>query len=177
MTPRLAPALLRVPAAIAGHLLSLLALFILVAAPPAEAAKARTRVEIRVIEATPGPAANQKVDPKLKALARDFRSLPFQELKQRDAHRKVMSPGERVMFEFPGPKGERRFLVVSSHGEQRGGKLRFQLAIPELKFDTLVAVPDGGTLLVGGPRHGDKTIFFAVTAHKAIGTRAQGKRR
>lgn len=176
MTPRLVSPRMRLPVALTGHLLSLLALFVLIAAPPAEAARARTRVEIRVIEATPGAAGNQKVDPKLKALARDFRSLPFKELKQRDSHRKVMSAGERVMFEFPGPKGERRFLVVSSHGEQRGGKLRFQLSIPELKFDTLVAVPDGGTLLVGGPRHGDKTIFFAVTAHKAIGTRGQGRR-
>ncbi len=160
-----------------GHLLAFCALFVLVAAPPAQAAKARTRVEIRVIEATPGSPAKQKVDPKLKALAKDFKSLPFKELKQRDAHQKVMSPEERVMFEFPGPKGERRFLVVSSHGEQRGGKLRFQLSIPELKFDTLVAVPDGGTLLVGGPRHGDKTIFFAVTAHKSIGTSGRIKRR
>lgn len=175
MTTRFAPRLARLPAACAGHLLSLAALFVLVAAPPAEASRSsRTRVEIRVIEATPGPSANQKVDPKLKALAKDLKQLPFQEVRQRDAHRKVMSPNERVMFEFPGPKGERRFLVVSSHGEQRGGKLRFQLSIPELKFDTLVAVPDGGTILVGGPRHGDKTIFFAVTAHKAIGTR-QGR--
>lgn len=159
-----------------GHALALCSLLVLMGAPPAEAARARSRVEIRVIEATPGSSASQTVDPKLKALAKDFRSLPFTSLKQRDAHQKVMSPGERVMFEFPGPKGERRFLVVSSHGEQQGGKLRFQLAIPELKFDTLVAVPDGGTLLVGGPRHGDKTIFFAVTAHKSIGTRAQGRR-
>lgn len=159
---------------ILGLPLSLLAVFALVAAPAAEAAPGRTRVEIRVIEATPGPSANQRVDPQLKALAKDLRQLPFQEMKLRDSHRKVMSPDERVMFEFPGPKGERRFLVVSSHGEQQGGKLRFQLSIPELKFDTLVAVPDGGTILVGGPRHGDKTIFFAVTAHKAIGTR-QGR--
>lgn len=161
-----------------GHVLALCALFALVVAPPVEAAgSARTRVEIRVIEATPGMTSSQVVDKKLKPLAKDFKSLPFKAFEQRDAHQKVMSAGERVTFEFPGPKGERRFLIVSSHGEQKGGKQRFQLSIPELKFDTLVAVPDGGTLLVGGPRHGDKTVFFAVTAHKSVGARGQFKRK
>ncbi|MFZ9888474.1 MAG: hypothetical protein ACO3JL_13315 [Myxococcota bacterium] len=146
-------------------------------ASPATASKERTRVELRIIEATPGGNGVQQVDPALKALARDFRSLPFSSFRQHDAHEKVMSPGETITFEFPGPKGERRFLVVASHGEQHGGKLRFQLSIAELRFDTLVAVPDGGTLLVGGPRHGGKTLFFALTAHKSIATRGKTDRK
>lgn len=134
---------------------------------PALAAKERVRLQIRVIEAAPGPGP-QQVDPRLNALAKDLRSLPFVRYDLKDAHEKVMAPAERVSFEFPGRSGERRFLVVTSHGEQTGGKLRFQLTIAELKFDTLVAVPDGGTILVGGPKHGGKTVFFAVTAKKAI---------
>jgi hypothetical protein len=151
------------------------ALVFLTASPAA--AKDRTAVEIRVVEATPGMTANPRVDPRLKKLARDFKSLPFQEYTLTDSHKRVMSPGERVSFEFPGPKGEKRFLVVTSHGEQAGGKLRFQLSIRELKFDTLVAVPDGGTILVGGPRHGKKTIFFAVTAKEGIATRGKFDRK
>jgi hypothetical protein len=34
-----------------------------------------------------------------------------------------------------------------------------------VKFDTLVAVPDGGTIIVGGPRgEGGKVVLFAFTA-------------
>lgn len=134
---------------------------------PVQAAKERVRLQIRVIEATPG-AGRAQVDPALQALAKDLSSLPFSRFELKDAHQKVMSPGERVSFEFPGRRGERRFLVVTSHGEQTGGKLRFQLSIAELRFDTLVAVPNGGTLLVAGPKHGNNTMFFAVTAKKAI---------
>lgn len=146
-------------------------------APAALASPVKSRVEIRVIEAEPGAPGDAKVDPRLKAMAGDFRSLPFKRFDLQDAHQKVMRAGERVTFEFPGPRNERRFLVVTAHGEQAGGKQRFQLSIPELKFDTLVAVPDGGTILVGGPRHGSNTIFFAVTAHKSVGTRGQFKRK
>ena len=126
-----------------------------------------SKIEIRVIEATPG-MGGKKVDPKLKKLAKDLKPLPFKEYKVTDQHRKVMKARERVSFEFPGPKGEKRFLKVTSHGKQRGGNLRFQLSIQKLRFDTLVAVPDGGTILVGGPRHGGKTIFFAVTASESV---------
>lgn len=140
------------------------------------AAKPKTRIEIRVVEATPGVTESQVVDKKLRALARDFKSLPFKEFKLRDSHQKNMAAGERVSFEFPGPHGEARFLVVSSHGEQSGGKLRFQLSIKQLKFDTLVAVPEGGTLIVGGPRHGKSTVFFVITAKKSVATRGRFKR-
>jgi hypothetical protein len=155
---------------------ALLPALVLCAAGAALAAKPKTRVEIRVIEAVPGVTDKPVVDKKLSALARDLKSLPFKEYKLRDAHQKNMTVGERVSFQFPGPKGENRFLVVSSHGEQSGGKLRFQLTIKELKFDTLVAVPEGGTLLVGGPRYGKSTIFFAVTAKKSVKTRGRFKR-
>lgn len=161
--PLPAPALL-------GALLA--ALFL---ASPVLAAKEKVRLQIRVIEATPGVGKPQ-VDRRLGALAKDLRSLPFVRYDLKDAHEKVMAPGERVSFEFPGRSGERRFLVVTSHGEQAGGKLRFQLTIAELKFDTLVAVPDGGTILVGGPKHGNKTVFFAVTAKKAIAARRANRR-
>jgi hypothetical protein len=154
-----------------------LALLALAPAAFAQAPSVTSRVEIRVIEAEPGPPGTPVVDPRLKAMEGDFRSLPFSSFQLQDAHQKVMQAGERVSFEFPGPKNERRFLIVTAHGEQAGGKQRFQLSIPELKFDTLIAVPDGGTILVGGPKHGSNTVFFAVTAHKSVGARGQFKRR
>ena len=132
------------------RVLSVLSLALLFALP---AFAGDSKIEIRVIEATPGMGP-KKVDKRLKKLARDLKPLPFKSFEVTDQHRKVMKPKERVSFQFPGPKGEKRFLKVTSHGRQRGGNLRFQLSIQKLRFDTLVAVPDGGTILVGGPRHG-----------------------
>lgn len=127
-------------------------------------------VEIRVIE-----ASNTKkhfIDPKLTMLAPDLKTLPFNDYLLKDHHRVTMKQSKRISFQFPGNEAignakDKRFLVVTAHGEQRGGKLRFQFMIQALKFDTLVAVPNGGTILVGGPRNGDKTLLFAVTARKA----------
>jgi hypothetical protein len=106
-------------------------------------------------------------------LARDLKSLPFRTFRLRDAHTSVVVEGERVSLEIPGAalqqatdKKGRRFLVVSAHGRQAaGGKLRFSLGIEALKFETLVAVPEGGTIIVGGPR-GDNgnAVLFAFTA-------------
>lgn len=125
----------------------------------------RVNLEVRVIEAKQG--SRLRIDPKLKPLARDLKSLPFREYSLVDHHKKLMKVGEQMSFQFPGPgKKEERFLVVNSQGE-RGGKLRFRLAIDALKFRTSVAVPNGGTIVVGGPRSRGGNIIFAVTARSA----------
>jgi hypothetical protein len=131
---------------------------------PAHAARGESfQVELRVLEATPGPGPAD-IDPKLAGLARDLKGLPFKSIQLFDRHSTNVAQGQRVSFEFPGKQGQKRFLVVEAHGRQAGGKLRFQLSIAELKFDTLVAVPDGGTIVVAGPKHDGKTLMFAVTA-------------
>ncbi len=131
---------------------------------PAQAARGETfQVELRVLEAVPG-AGPADIDPKLQGLARDLKGLPFKSIRLFDHHSTSVVQGQRVSFEFPGKQGQKRFLVVAAHGRQSGGKLRFQLSIDELKFDTLVAVPDGGTIVVAGPKHDGKTLMFAVTA-------------
>ena len=120
-------------------------------------------VAIRVIAASPD--AKYLIDPDLMPLAKDLKSLPFKKFKLLDAHRKPMNTGEKMSFQFPGKgKKDDRFLVVTSHGKQLDGKLRFQLSIKALKFDTLVAVPDGGTILVAGPVHESGVLLLAVTA-------------
>lgn len=128
------------------------------------AAKAdKFQVVIQVIEAS---RTGNKIDPALKSLKQDLRNLPFKSYTVVDKHHVQVKQGDRVSFEIPGGKGKRRFLKVTAHGQQRTGKLRFQLTIDELKFDTLVAVPNRGTILVGGPRHGKNTLLLAVTARK-----------
>lgn len=133
-------------------------------AGPAAAAGEQVQLEIRVIEAKAG--AREDIDPRLKALAKDLRSLPFRQYRLVDNHKKTLGPGERLSFQFPGPgKQDERFLVVTSQGE-KGGKLRFSLQIDALKFRTNVAVPNGGTILVGGPRTEGGNMLFAVTARR-----------
>lgn len=147
----------------------------LLSAPSAKAAET-FNVDIRVISASPGGGA-KVVDPKLKALKKDLVSLPFQEFKLKEQHAVKVAKGKRVDFEIPGSKSKNRFLTLTAHGVQRGGKLRFQLTIKELKFDTLIAVPDRGTIFVGGPRAGRDTLLFAVSARKADRSAAASNRR
>lgn len=145
---------------------------------PARDKKAATRVvkatdafelEVRVIEAEGNVAPY--ISPELRPLAKDLKGLPFSRFTLRDHHRTHLEAGEQMSFQFPEVKNKRskkkRFLVARAHGEQRGGKLRFQLTIDALGFDTLVAVKDGGTVFVGGPKTADKkNLIFAVTARK-----------
>lgn len=142
---------------------SFVAVASLLAAPAAAARPDTFQFELRVLEAEPG-AGPPSIDPKLQTLARDLQSLPFKAIRLRDQHVTSVAQGQRVSFEFPGKGKEKRFLVVEALGRQAGGKLRFQISIEKLKFDTLVAVPDGGTIVVAGPKHEGKTLMFAVTA-------------
>ena len=146
-------------------LLSLAAVAPVLAAAPTE----RYVVELRVIEAGKGDGSDADVDEKLRGLAKDLKTLPFKKFELKDEHTSLVQEGERVSLEIPvlnkKNKDKKRFLVVAAHGRQAGGKLRFSLGIEALKFDTLVAVPDGGTIIVGGPRgDGGNAVLFAFTA-------------
>lgn len=156
----------RYPSLARARLLLALPLLVALGASEAGAAGDPVRLQVRIIEASRAEGAGH-VDPRLKPLDKDLRALPFTRFELKDAHEKTLHEAERASFEFPGPEPQRRFLVVTSEGRNGDGKLRFRMQIAELKFDTLVAVPEGGTLLVGGPRHGAKTLVFAVTAKSA----------
>lgn len=152
----------------------LLAAFVVVSAfvaMPAAADKGEQYViELRVIEGERGDKDGKPVvDKRLASLEKDLANLPFRSFALKDSHSSLVEEGERVSLEIPGDgkkgKAGKRFLVVAAHGRQKGGKLRFTLAIDAVKFDTLVAVPDGGTIIVGGPRGaGGKALLFAFTA-------------
>ncbi len=151
---------------------ALLALAPFISAQPSLAAAPTEKyvVELRVIEAVKGDAGDGvDVDKKLQGLAKDLKNLPFKKFDLKDEHTSLVQEGERVSLEIPvlskKGKDKKRFLVVAAHGRQSGGKLRFSLGIEALKFDTLVAVPDGGTIIVGGPRgEGGNAVLFAFTA-------------
>lgn len=148
----------------------LAALVLVVAAPAAADTGEQYVIELRVIEGERGDTDSKPVvDKRLASLEKDLANLPFRSFTLKDSHTSLVQEGERVSLQIPDDgkrsKGKGRFLVVAAHGRQKGGKLRFTLAIDAVKFDTLVAVPDGGTIIVGGPRGvGGKALLFAFTA-------------
>jgi hypothetical protein len=132
----------------------------------AAAAEPQMVVELRVIEAEPGDAKGKPtIDPKLQAVAKDLAALPFRSFRVVDAQTATMAESGRISMEIPrGKDNKPRFLTVLGQGKSAQGKLRFQLGIEALKFDTLVSVPNGGTIIVGGPRGKDgKAMMFAFT--------------
>lgn len=141
-----------------------IALLLMMSAAPAANGE-RFVVELRVIEGVQGDG-KQVIDPRLATFAKDLKVLPFKELKLVDSHTTSLRKDERISLEIPGASknGKKRFLQVAAHGRQAGGKLRFQLSINAVKFDTLVAVPDGGTIFVAVPKNGGPATLFAFTA-------------
>jgi hypothetical protein len=123
-------------------------------------------IGVRIITAS--PKGRRKIDKKLRPLKRDLKSLPFKRFIQKDAHKKILQNSEKVSVEFPAPRGKPQLLSIQAHGKQPNGKLEFTLAIAALKFKTRVALPDGGTILVAGPKHKKNTILFSVTAREFI---------
>ena len=116
-----------------------------------------------------------KVDKKLKPLSKDLRALPFKKFRQRDMHKKVLRSSEQVSLQFPSGKGDPQLLSIQAHGKQPNGKLGFTLAIDNLDFKTRVALPDGGTILVAGPKHNKETVLFSVTAREYSAAAAQAE--
>jgi hypothetical protein len=151
------------------RVLALFALALCVAPAAMAAAEEQYVVELRVIEGEKG-SGDPVVDKRLSALRKDLVNLPFRNFTLKDSHTSLVQSGERVSLEIPGDakakgKDKGRFLVVAAHGRQPGGKLRFTLTIDAVKFDTVVSVPDGGTIIVGGPRGSSgKALLFAFTA-------------
>jgi len=137
-------------------------------ASDAVAIKQADGYEIGVRIITANPKGKRKIDRKLRPLKRDLKSLPFKRFIQKDAHKKILQSSEKVSVEFPSPKGKPQLLSIQAHGKQPNGKLEFTLAIAALKFKTRVALPDGGTLLVAGPKHKKETILFSITAREFI---------
>lgn len=135
---------------------------------PARAAPSRAEaytLDLRVIEATGRRSGAPRVDGRLRSLARDLGTLPYGSYTLKDQQRTRLTKGSRASIEFRGPSGARRFLQVGARGSQ-GGKLKFDLAIPEMRFNTRVSLKNGGTLVIGGPRSKKGTLIFVVTARK-----------
>ena len=125
--------------------------------PSLAQAKNSYQINIRVISAQ---ASGAGIDAALKPFARDLKAMPFKSYKLLDSQSKRMRKGESVSMQFPGPK---RFLKVKALGRQ-GDKFRFTIAIDSLRFRTTAAIPEHGTLVIGGPKYKGGVILLALSA-------------
>jgi hypothetical protein len=138
----------------------LLAVFLVLSFFSISTALAQVPVRMRVIQAS---NAGQNIDPSLNDVHKELGSLfsftSYRLLKEENLR---LSPNQPVTITaHPG-----RFMEVTLVGLQRdAAKLRIRV-IRESKdiLDTQIRLSPGRTVLIGGPRHGDGVVIYAVSA-------------
>jgi hypothetical protein len=123
-------------------------------------ASAQVRVRMRVIQAS---NVGQNIDPSLNDVHKELGSLfSFTSYRLLREENLRLSPNQPVTITaHPG-----RFMEVTLVGLQRhAAKLRIRV-IREGKdiLDTQVRLSPGRTVLIGGPRHGEGVVIYAVSA-------------
>jgi hypothetical protein len=113
-------------------------------------------LKIRVIHAL---KSGSGISPSLTDLKADLAQLNYSGFKLIDGHTKKVFEREVVALEYPGS----RWLQVRTRGVKKGA-LQVSLKVRDLKFKAKVRIPDGSTILVGGPAHKGGNIILAVTA-------------
>ncbi len=138
----------------------LLAAFILFSFLSISAALAQVPVRLRVIQAS---NVGQNIDPSLNDVHKELGSLfSFTSYRLLREENLRLPPNQPVTITaHPG-----RFMEVTLVGLKRNAaKLRIRV-IREGKdiLDTQVRLSPGRTVLVGGPRHGEGVVIYAVSA-------------
>jgi len=123
-------------------------------------ALAQVQVRMRVIQAS---NVGQNIDPSLKDVHKELGSLfSFTSYRLLREETLSLSPNQPVTITaHPG-----RFMEVTLVGLQRdAAKLRIRV-IREGKdiLDTQVRLSPGRTVLIGGPRHGEGVVIYALSA-------------
>ena len=138
----------------------LLAAYLVCSLLPISTALAQIPVRMRVIQAS---NVGQSIDPSLNDVHKELGSLfTFTSYRLLREETLSLSPNQPVTITaHPG-----RFMQVTLVGLQRdAAKLRVRV-IREGKdiLDTQVRLSPGRTVLIGGPRHGEGVVIYAVSA-------------
>ena len=142
--------------------LALAALLALLAPAPALAAP-EVEVTIVVVDAAKAPG---KVDPRLAQLklAGKVTDLGYPTARVMDELKTKVALDASVSLQILGKSGQPRMLKVKVvEANEKTKKVRLQIAIPELKFETTTQHIDGGTFMVAHKRPENRAIFLAVT--------------
>ena len=123
-------------------------------------ASAQVQVRMRVIQAS---NVGQNIDPSLRDVHHELGSLfSFTSYRLLREETLRLSPNQPVTI----AAHPRRFMEVTLVGLQRdAAKLRIRV-IREGKdiLDTQVRLSPGRTVLIGGPKHGEGVVIYAVSA-------------
>jgi len=124
------------------------------------AALAQVQVRMRVIQAS---NVGQNIDPSLKELHDELGSLfSFTSYRLLRDENLSLSPNRPVSI----TAHQGRFMEVTLVGLHRGfARLRIRVVREGTDIlDTQVRLSPGRTVLVGGPRHGEGVVIYAVSA-------------
>lgn len=127
--------------------------------PAAARAQGEVRVTVHVIHASKAPG---KVDPRLAQLEKQLAAFAFRSYTLHRVQVLTLALGATGEVDLPGA----RKLLVTPKGRDAQGKLKVHLRIEKV-VDATYLIADGGTLIVGGPRHGEGTMILAVTQSTA----------
>jgi len=135
--------------------LTLTLLLLGVGSPRLARAGSEVKVTVHVIHAS---KKKGKVDPRLKVLEKQLSAFAFRSYQLHSVQTLRLAASKVGEVQLP----EGRRLQITSVSRDATGKLKVRLQI-EGVVDATYLIDDGGTLIVGGPRHGDGTMILAVT--------------
>lgn len=138
------------------------AAFVFLAAfPNADAFAQSPRVDVRVYVIH---ASNEgdEIDPRLEDLRRQLEVFQFSFFRLLDVHARTLPFGSAAAIALPG---ERTLSIVPQRHDSEG-RLRLRLKIGDI-IDTTYTIAEGGTLIVGGPRHDGGHLILAVNQNAA----------
>jgi len=137
---------------------ALLLLPLLLAAGPALAGPPAARIEVWVIHAS---RQGDEVDPRLAPLKRQLKGFSFSAYQLIERRIESVPAGAALEMALPGE----RTLKITPEGHEEGRR-RVRLEIPGL-VNTTYLVDQGGTLIVGGPKHQGGNLILAVALREA----------
>ncbi len=123
--------------------------------PSAARAQGKVQVTVHVIHASKAPG---KVDPRLAQLKKQLAAFAFRSYTLHRVQVLTLALGATGEVDLPGA----RTLFVTPKGRDAQGKLKVHLRIDKV-VDATYLIANGGTLIVGGPRHGEGTMILAIT--------------
>lgn len=99
------------------------------------------------------------IDPKLKKLVRELKSLKFTAYELKDAQVLQLELGIAGTIELPS----KDTLTIRPRELADGDKLRVDLEIEKIKLKTTSSIAKDGTLAIGGPPYEDGALIIAIT--------------
>lgn len=114
------------------------------------------QVTVKVIYAHSGLP---HVDPGLRLLVKDLGRLNYSAYQLRDEAIFNLEADSASRLQLPNSA----WLSLTAHDLTEGGRLRLEIEVVEMEFQTSVALASGATLVVGGAPYAEGSLLVAIT--------------